>query len=248
MKLDLLKGHWQISLTPHASEISAFVTPDSFLQYTVMPFGLRNAPATFQRLMHQVLGGVNDCEVYLDDTAAYSRTWPKHIETLKTIFGRSSLTLNLAKYESGRTTLTYLGKQVSQGQVRALGDSPGHLGFPCARSLLRMAGYCCGFCKNFSSVVAPSTNLTSASRPFEWSPSCTKAFQSAKAVLCSTPVPTAANFACPFKLEVDVSASGVGGLLLQEDDHGIDHPICCFSKKFSRPVSGCSVLFVLLKY
>lgn len=72
--------------------------------------------------MHQVLGGVNDCEVYLDDTAAYSRTWPEHIETLKTIFGRSSLTLNLAKYESGRATLTYLGKQVSQGQVRALGD------------------------------------------------------------------------------------------------------------------------------
>lgn len=121
-KLDLLKGYWQVSLTPRAS---AFVTPDSFLQYTVMPFGLRNAPATFQRLMHQVLGGVSDCEVYLDDTAAYSRTWLEHIETLKTNFGRSkqaSLTLNLAKCESGRATVTYLGKQVGQGQVRALAD------------------------------------------------------------------------------------------------------------------------------
>lgn len=47
-KLDLLKGYWQVPLTPRASEISAFVTPDSFLQYTVMPFRLRNAPATFQ--------------------------------------------------------------------------------------------------------------------------------------------------------------------------------------------------------
>lgn len=44
-KLDLLKGYWQVPLTSRAAEISAFVTPDSFLQYTVMPFGLRNAPA-----------------------------------------------------------------------------------------------------------------------------------------------------------------------------------------------------------
>ncbi|KAL1279989.1 hypothetical protein QQF64_014589 [Cirrhinus molitorella] len=50
-KLDLLKGYWQVPLTPLASEISAFVTPDNFLNYTVMAFGMRNAPATFQRLM-----------------------------------------------------------------------------------------------------------------------------------------------------------------------------------------------------
>ena len=63
-KLDLLKGYLQVPLTRRASEISAFVTPDHFLQYTVMPFGLRNAPATFQRLMNTVLCGVGDCEVY----------------------------------------------------------------------------------------------------------------------------------------------------------------------------------------
>ena len=74
-KLDLLKGYWQVPLTPRASEISAFVTPDTFLQYTVMPFGLRNAPATFQRLMHIVLSGVKNCKAYLDDIVAYSSTW-----------------------------------------------------------------------------------------------------------------------------------------------------------------------------
>ncbi len=57
-KLDMLKGYWQVPLTPHASNISAFVTPDSFLQYTVMPFGMCNAPATFQRLVNKVLGDV----------------------------------------------------------------------------------------------------------------------------------------------------------------------------------------------
>ncbi len=78
-KLDLLKGYWQVPLTPRASEISAFVTPDHFLQYTVMPFGLKNAPATFQRLVNTVLSGVKNCEAYLDDIVVYSSTWAEHV-------------------------------------------------------------------------------------------------------------------------------------------------------------------------
>lgn len=58
-KLDLLKGYWQVSLNVRASEISALDTPDSFLQYNVMVFGMRNAPATFQRQMQKVLSVVN---------------------------------------------------------------------------------------------------------------------------------------------------------------------------------------------
>lgn len=66
-KLDLLKGYWQVPLTARACEISAFVTPDNFLQYNCMAFGTRNAPATFQRLMQKVLSRLCDCEAYLDD-------------------------------------------------------------------------------------------------------------------------------------------------------------------------------------
>ena len=65
-KLDMLKVYWQVPLTRRASEISAFVTPDNFLQYTVMPLGTCNAPATFQRLVTEVLG-VPNCKAYLDD-------------------------------------------------------------------------------------------------------------------------------------------------------------------------------------
>lgn len=87
-KLDLLKGYWQVPLTSRAADISAFVTPDHFLQYTVMPFELRNAPATFQRLMNIVLGRVRNCEVYLDDIVVYSDTWSEHMETLTDVFHR----------------------------------------------------------------------------------------------------------------------------------------------------------------
>lgn len=71
-KLDLLKGYWRVPLTPRAAEISALVTPDHFAQYTVMAFGMRNAPATFQRLMNLILGEVKNCNVYLDDVVVYS--------------------------------------------------------------------------------------------------------------------------------------------------------------------------------
>ncbi len=70
-KLDLLNGYWQVPLTPCASEVSAFVNPNSFLQYTSMAFGMRNAPAKFQRLMVKVLSGVSNCEVYLDDIVIF---------------------------------------------------------------------------------------------------------------------------------------------------------------------------------
>lgn len=120
-KLDLLKGYWQVPLRPRASEISAVVSPDSFMQYTVMAFGMRNASATFQRLMQIVLSGVANCEAYLDDVVVYSADWQSHVETLSVVFQcleDASVTLNLAKCEFAKATITYLGKKVGQGQVR----------------------------------------------------------------------------------------------------------------------------------
>lgn len=243
-KLDLLKGYWQVPLTQRASDISAFVTPDHFLQYTVMPFGLRNAPATFQRLMNTVLCGVANCEVYLDDIVAYSSTWSDHMRTLRVIFERlcaASLTLNLAKCEFGKAVVTYLGKQVGQGRVcpvtakvQAILDFPAPQTRRELRRFLGMAGYYRAFCKNFADVVAPLTSLASPKTLFQWSEECRMAFEAAKVLLCSEPVLAAPNFTRPFKLEVDASALGAGAVLLQEDVRGIDHPICYFSKKFKR--------------
>lgn len=116
-KLDLFKGYWQVPVTPRAKEISAFMTPDAFLQYTVMPFGVRNAPATFQHLVNTVLSGLSGCEAYLDDIVVYSSSWTDHIQQLHTVFGSlrdANLNLNLAKYEFGQATVTYLGKVVGR--------------------------------------------------------------------------------------------------------------------------------------
>jgi hypothetical protein len=158
-KLDLLKGYWQVPLTQRASEISAFVTPDAFMQYTVMPFGVKNAPATFQRLMQLVLGNLPNCSVYLDDVVVYTEDWGSHMSSLGMVCQRladASLTLNLAKCEFGKATVTYLGKQVGQGQVRPLNAKVTailSLPTPTTRRELRrflgMVGYYRCFCQNF---------------------------------------------------------------------------------------------------
>ncbi len=83
-KLDLLKGYWQVPLTPR--EISSFLTPWGLFSYSVMPFGLRNAPATFQRLMNRVLAGQSGFAAYLDDVVVFSDTWEAHVQRLNAVF------------------------------------------------------------------------------------------------------------------------------------------------------------------
>ncbi len=189
-RLDLLKGYWQVSLTARASEISAFVTPDNFLQYKVMAFGMRNAPATFQRLMREVLSGVTDCEAYLDDIVIYSSTWRDHVVKLNCVFDRlaaANLTLNLAKCDFAKAVVTYLGKKVGQGQVRPVEEKiTAVVEFPIPttkrelRRFLGMTGYYRGFCKNFASVVSPLTDLLSTSKKFVWTPECAYALMRPK--------------------------------------------------------------------
>ncbi len=71
-----------------AREIAAFITPTGLYAYTVMPFGLRNAPATFQRLINRVAGDMKGCAVYLDDYVVYSDTWETHLERVRELFTR----------------------------------------------------------------------------------------------------------------------------------------------------------------
>lgn len=237
-----MKGYWQVPLTERAKEISAFVTPDAFLQYTVMPFGVRNAPATFQRIVNKVLAGVHGCEAYLDDIVVYSMSWDKHISTLRVLtrLKDSNLTVNLTKCEFGRATVTYLGKVVGRGKVTpvlckvdAIVSFPAPLSRRELRRFLGMAGYYRGFCRNFSVVAAPLTDLLSPKVRFWWSECCQQAFEAIKAVLTNAPVLAAPVFRRPFKLAVDASETGAGAVLLQDDDGGVEHPISYFSKKLN---------------
>ncbi len=181
-KFDLLKGYWQVPLTSRAQEISAFVIPSGLFSYKVMSFGLRNAPATFQRLMNRVIASLEGCAVYLDDVVVYSDTWLEHKCWIRALFDRlaaANLTVNLSKSEFTKATVTYLGKVVGQGHVRPVRAKVTAIDqFPVPvtkRELIRFLGmvvFYRGFCQNFSAVAAPLTNLLRGKIKFEWTSMC----------------------------------------------------------------------------
>ncbi len=165
----------------------------------------------------------------------------KTLEEVFTRFKEANLTLNLAKCEFCHATVKYLGKEVGQGTVRPIEAKVSAIvDFPVSqtkrelRRFLGMAGYYRSFCINFSDVVKPLTDNLRKAVPFVWSPQCQVAFDSLKNLLCSAPILATPDFSKPFKLEVDASGTGAGAVLLQEDENGIDHPLCFFSKKLNR--------------
>ena len=99
---------------------------------------------------------------------------------------------------------------------------------------LGMAGYYRKFCNNFSVIAEPLTNLLGKRVKFIWTDNCQKSFEKLKAILKSAPVLLAPRFNKEFKLAIDASDVGAGSVLLQEDDNGVDHPVCYYSKKFNK--------------
>ena len=249
---DMLKGYWQVPLTQRAREISAFVTPSGLYQYKVMPFGMKNAPATFQRMVNKLVRDIDGCEGYIDDVVIYSDNWSDHIRQIKRFFQimrEAKLTINLMKSEFGKATVKYLGHIVGQGQVRPLDAKIQTIvKYPIPTSqkelarFLGMAGYYRNFCLNFSDIAAPLTNLLSKKVKFVWTDDCQLAFDKVKLLLQKSPVLKSPDYEKPFKLIIDSSDVGTGSGLVQEASDGLDHPVSYFSKKFLKYQKNYSVV------
>lgn len=119
-QFDLLKGYWQVLLTERASEVSYIVTLGKTYRCKVMPFGMKNAPATFQKLMNLVTDGLEGCVVYLDDVLVFSDTWKDHLKHVRDFLVRlltANLVANLSKCEFGKNKVQYLGYDIGDGQL-----------------------------------------------------------------------------------------------------------------------------------
>ncbi|XP_033761567.1 uncharacterized protein LOC117343335 [Pecten maximus] len=242
-KFDLLKGYWQVPLTERAKNVSAFVTPTGLYQYKVMPFGMRNAPATFQRLMNKMIANLEGTECYIDDVVIYSDTWEQHVKQVSAFMERMSeanLTINLVKSELCCATVQYLGHTVGLGQVKpvqAKVEAIDKFPIPSNRKevmrFLGMAGFYRNFCPNFSTVAYPLTNLLQKNVKFKWNAECQVSFEKIKAILTNKPVLVAPDFEKPFTIVVDACDIGVGAALTQNVDD-FDHPVSYFSKKLNK--------------
>ena len=246
--LDLASGYWQIELDESAREKSAFTTHRGLYEFTRMPFGLCNAPATFQRVMQQVLAGVEWDSVFsfIDDLLVASKTFSEHLNHLREVLQRlraANLRLETRKCSLLREETTYLGHVISTGGIkpdpaktRQVENYPHPTDATKVRQFVGLASFYRRFIPNFATVAAPLHYLTKKNVVFCWTPECEDAFQKLKKLLVTAPVLAYPRFGAgqSFVLETDASGVGLGAILSQEQEDGTIHPVAYASRSLDK--------------
>ena len=232
-KLDALKGYYQIRLDDNIQELTGFTCPLGLFQFTVLPFGLKNAPAIFQRMMDDILGEYKGdfTDVLLDDILIYSDTFEEHLEHIQKILTRLKLhnvVLRFDKCSFACTELIYLGHIITQDGKKVDPEKVSavlHMAVPQTKKQLRsfigMASYLRRYVKNFAEIINPLTELTKKEVPEKnitpfWTPTHLAAFEQIKQILTTAPVLAHPDFNRPFIVETDASDYAVGAMLAQE--------------------------------
>ena len=212
-----------------------------------MPFGLCNAPSTFQRLMNKILSPLlyKGAIVYLDDIIIYSKSESEMLSLLRKvleILRTASLKLNLKKCKFFCKKVKFLGHIISEEgvgidpeKVDKVRDWPSPKTVKELQSFLRLAGYYRRFVRNYAKIVRPLTQLTTLLR-LKWNLEAEQSFQSIKRSLCSSPIlafPEFSNSSGQFILDVDASGDAMGAVLSQMQD-GTEKVIAFGSRTLSR--------------
>jgi hypothetical protein len=240
-KLDMTKGFWQIPIAPAAVEVTAFVTPNGHFQWKYMPFGLRNSPGSFSRLVKKVFAGLESfCDAYLDDVIIFSMAWSCHMNHLEQVLTRvkdANLTLNVKKCVFADAEVDFLGHHVGRGVVAPRSQKVEvMLNFPRPttkkqlQSLQGLASYYRRYLPHFADLAAPWSELLKKGVKFVWNENAERSFIDLKSRLASKPILTPPNYDLPFFVAVDASQVCIGASLFQYYD-GIEHPVCFFSRK-----------------
>ena len=244
--LDLAAGYWQVQMDNNSQEKTAFSTYSGHYEFRVMPFGLCNAPSTFQRLMETVLAGLTRscCLVYLDDVMVIGKNFFEHLDNLRNVFERfriANLKLKPEKCCLAGSEVLYLGYVVSRegiladpAKIDAVKNFPQPFDVRSLRSFLGLASYYRRFIENFSSVASPLYELTRKDVGFSWESIHHNAFCKLKQLLISAPVLAFPDFARGFILETDASGVGLGAILAQSHEDGTVHPIAYASRTLQQ--------------
>jgi hypothetical protein len=225
--LDLISGYWQVGMTSEARSKSAFCTRSGLYLWKVMPFGLCNAPSTFERLMERVLQGLqwHTCLVYIDDVVVFGKDEMQLLERMEEVFHRlksAGLKVKPRKCCFFTRETTYLGHvisgegvKVSPEKVAAIREWPVPQNVTELRSFMGTANYYRRFVASYSTIAAPLHDLTGKGTPYVWTAVCQEAFDKLKAELCSTPVLAFPVPGAMYVLDTDASDRGIGAVLSQ---------------------------------
>lgn len=252
--LDIKSAYWQIPLSADSKSLTAFVVPNRGLyQFTRMPFGLHNAPATWQRFIDRVIGFdlENYVSVYLDDIIVSTPNFDKHLEVLGMVFDRiqkAGLTLNREKCKFCVPELKYLGYVVNASglmvdpeKVSAILQIPTPKNVRDVRRIVGLASWYRRFIPSFSTMIAPMTALLQKNARFVWCGKCEEALDAVKNHLTSAPILACPNFNLPFIVQTDASDYGLGAVLTQVQD-GEERVICYLSRSLTKLERRYSVI------
>ena len=244
--IDLTKCFYQIPLRKGDEHKTAFRTHRGLYHHKVMAFGMSNCPATCQRLLNNILNGVQHFAMaHMDDICIFSATFPEHMKHLKNVLQRikaSGLKANRTKCKFAMRRLKLFGHLVEDGylkpdteKIRAICEYPIPRTKRHLRSFIGLASFYRKFCPNFATTIKPLTDMTRKSYPerVKWSIEADASFNSVKRALIDEPILMAPNFNQPFVLQTDASQHGIAGILCQYDANGLLHPVMYASRKLS---------------
>ncbi|KAM6549555.1 hypothetical protein CsatB_021231 [Cannabis sativa] len=228
--LDGYSGYHQIAIAPEDQEKTTFTCPYGTFAFRRMPFGLCNAPATFQRCMMAIFSDlIEKCiEVFMDDFSVFGSSFDQCLSNLELVLARcedSNLVLNWEKCHFMVTEGIVLGHKISKegievdrAKVSTIENLPPPISVKGVRSFLGHAGFYRRFIKDFSKVAKPLSNLLASGVPFEFGKDCLEAFQILKEKLISAPIVTTPNWELPFEIMCDASDYAIGAVLGQRFD------------------------------
>ncbi len=227
--LDLQSGLWQIRMAPKDMGKTALVTKSGMFEWTVMPFGLKNATSTFTRAMTEVFKDLGDSflKIFVDDLNVHSEEWQDHLRHLGAVLSRLrevNLKLNPSKCCFAAGSVVFLGHVVSKegtrpdpSKVDAMRAFPTPTTVTTVRSFLGLTGYYRNYIKGYSKLASSLFELTKKDVVFVWNQDCQRAFDALKKALMGAPILVRPNFKEPFCLDVDRSTQGVGTILSQKE-------------------------------
>ena len=250
--LDLMSAYWQVEVEEKDRDKTAFCTREGLFHFNVMPFGLCNAPATFQRLMDMLLAGLlwESCLVYIDDVIIMGKDVQSHLNNMAAVFSRlrdAGLKVKPSKCEFFKKEVKFMGHVVSNHGISTdplktdkIAQWPTPINQQQLQQFLGLASYYRRFVRGFAAICRLLYQLTEKNAPFRWTSECDNAFCELKQLLTSAPVLSYPDFSKPFILDTDASNVGIGAVLSQ-NHNGREHVVAYASKFLTKAERNYSV-------
>ncbi len=245
--LDINSAFWSIPLRVEDRNKTGFVTQEGHYQWTCLPFGLKTAPAIFQRVLSSVLRKYdlsNFAVNYIDDILIFSKTFEDHVLHLEKLFRAIKIAgfrIKFSKCTFGASSVKYLGHIIKNNVVTPLTDNLISIKeFPVpktrknVRQFLGKINFYGKYIQNLTMILEPIHQLLRKNTVFYWSQNCQKSFEYVKNLLCKKPILTIFDPKLPIFIYTDASLLGVGAVLKQPQPDGGLKPVAYFSKKLNE--------------